>query len=324
MTRKERIITALNRGIPDSVPTFELEFQLEEEMFGKKFITDDLKGANLVNLSPLELEKKLHESAEYFFKVYDALEYSLIPAYGPNSNGLLPSENGVDPIYKLWLKHMKEVFGDTVMFAAHGDGTYAIPDGNHMYDFAYRVADDPDGLKADALAMANRAIEWNKRQAEIGIETLLLCSDYCYNTGPFISPPMFAEFVQPYLAMIIKSARENGQYTIKHTDGNIMPILDQLVDANPHALHSIDPMAGVDIREVKKLVGDKVALCGNVHCAALQTGTEQEVIDSAEYCLKYGKENGGYVFCTSNIPFKGLDPARYELCLSVWRKHRAY
>jgi uroporphyrinogen decarboxylase len=30
-----------------------------------------------------------------------------------------------------------------------------------------------------------------------------------------------------------------------------MPILDQLVAANPHALHSLDPQAGVDIAEVK-------------------------------------------------------------------------
>ena len=48
------------------------------------------------------------------------------------------------------------------------------------------------------------------------------------------------------------------------------------MECRPHALHSIDPMAGVDIREVKRLVGDKVCLCGNVHCAALQTGTDEE------------------------------------------------
>lgn len=44
-----------------------------------------------------------------------------------------------------------------------------------------------------------------------------------------------------------------------------MPIIDSLISAQPHALHSIDPIAGVDIREVKRLYGDKVALCGNVH-----------------------------------------------------------
>ena len=111
---------------------------------------------------------------------------------------------------------------------------------------------------------------------------------------------------------------------IKHTDGNIMPIIDQLVEAGPHALHSIDPMAGVDIREVKRLYGNRVALCGNVHCAALQTGTDEEVIASAEYCLKYGGEGGGYIFATSNVPFKGMPPHRYQMILDIWKKHRKY
>ena len=34
MTPKQRMITALNRGIPDRVPTFELEFQLSQELVG--------------------------------------------------------------------------------------------------------------------------------------------------------------------------------------------------------------------------------------------------------------------------------------------------
>ena len=56
----------------------------------------------------------------------------------------------------------------------------------------------------------------------------------------------------------------------------------------------------------------------------MQTGTEQDVIDSAEYCLKYGKPGGGYVYCTSNIPFKGLPLERYQLVLDVWKKYRDY
>jgi uroporphyrinogen decarboxylase len=103
-----------------------------------------------------------------------------------------------------------------------------------------------------------------------------------------------------------------------------MPILDQLVGAEPNAIHSLDPMAGVDIKKVKELVGDKVCLIGNVNCALMQTGTEQQVIDSAEYCLKYGKPNGGYIYSTSNVPFKGLPLERYLLVLDVWKKHRKY
>ena len=183
---------------------------------------------------------------------------------------------------------------------------------------------EPELLKAEAEMRANNAIERNKHLAEAGVDSLILCSDYCYNSGPFLSPAMFAEFIQPYLYKIIHAARENGQYTIKHTDGNIMPIIDMMVDCEPNALHSLDPMAGVDIKLVKEKYGDRVALCGNVHCAAMQTGTDEEVRASAEYCLTWAKPNGGYFFCTSNVPFKGMPVERYRMILDIWKQMRDY
>lgn len=314
MTPKERAIAALTLQVPDMVPTFELEFQLEQEMFGKKFITEDLLWENLSKMSAKDKEKTIFNMAEYMVEVYSKLEYSIIPGMWV----------GTQAETRLLVKYIKELTEDKVMIHYHGDGTFAIPDGNEMYEFAYAIADDPDSMKAKAEKMANEAIERNKFLADIGVDCFILCSDYCYNSGPFISPAMFGEYIQPYLAKIIEEARKLGVYTIKHTDGNIMPILDQIVECNPHAIHSLDPMAKVDIKEVKKLIGDKVCLCGNVNCALMQTGTEQEVIESAEYCLTHGKPGGGYIFCTSNIPFKGLPPERYQLVLDVWKRMREY
>ncbi len=103
-----------------------------------------------------------------------------------------------------------------------------------------------------------------------------------------------------------------------------MPILDQLIQANPDALHSLDPQAGVDIREVKKIAGGKVCLIGNVNCGLLQTGTEQEVIESARYALKWGMPGSGYIFSTSNCIYTGMRLERYKLMLDVWKNEGNY
>ena len=135
---------------------------------------------------------------------------------------------------------------------------------------------------------------------------------------------MFAEFVTPYLTDLMGGYRRQGYYTIKHTDGDIMPILDQLVASGPHALHSLDPMAGVDIAEVKRRVGRQVCLIGNVNCALMQTGTDQEVRASAEYALKSGMPDGGYIYSTSNVAFAGLPLSRYELIMQVRQEKGRY
>lgn len=103
-----------------------------------------------------------------------------------------------------------------------------------------------------------------------------------------------------------------------------MPILDQLVATKPHALHSLDPQAGVDIAEIKRLYGDQLCLIGNVNCGLLDTGTDEEVIESVSYTLKYGMPGGGYIFSTSNCIYTGMKLSRYELMLDVWREKGRY
>lgn len=309
MTHKERAVLALTRQQPDYVPTFELEYQLAPQVFGREFLMEeDLKG-----LSPKETEKAIEENAEFMVRVYSELGYSILPVH------YLSLEHQLETA-----RIINRITNGEFLLTAHGDGTFAIPDGDGMLDFVYRIADEPEAVKAEARKMADDAIERNKKLLDAGIESLILCSDYCFNAGPFLSPAMFEEFIQPYLYDICKSIRENGGYAIKHTDGNIMPILDMLVECRPHALHSLDPMAGVDIKELKERVGDQVALCGNVHCAYLQTGTNEQVLESCRYAMENGKPGGGYIFCTSNVPFRGMPVERYQMVLDFWRANRDY
>jgi uroporphyrinogen decarboxylase len=159
---------------------------------------------------------------------------------------------------------------------------------------------------------------------ETTLDGLALCSDYCFNSGPFLPLRWFDRFVAPYLHTLTRAYREMGYYVIKHTDGNIIPILDRLVPedagSRPHALHSLDPQGGVDMAEVVRRVGDRVALCGNVNCGLMQTGTEEQVAESARYALRHGLSTNGYVFCTSNCVYTGMPLERYELILDIWRR----
>jgi uroporphyrinogen decarboxylase len=211
----------------------------------------------------------------------------------------------------------------------HGDATLSLPDGTHMQEFAYRLADDRAGLKAEASRRVDEAVrraeQYQKHAAAgLGLDGFALCSDYCYNTGPFVSPRTFSDIVTPYLVRLVQAYRAMGFYAIKHTDGNIMPILDQLLQANPHALHSLDPQGGVDIAEIKRRCGGQVCLIGNVNCGLLDTGSDEQVVESVRYALRNGMPGGGYIFSTSNCVYTGMRLARYEFMLDLWRREGNY
>jgi uroporphyrinogen decarboxylase len=190
-----------------------------------------------------------------------------------------------------------------------------------MEDISVRMLEEPEAVDDEARRMVDEALERARRLQISGLlDGFALCSDYCFNTGSFLPPDWFDRFVQPHLKALIANYRGLGFYTIKHTDGNIMPILDRLLDANPHALHSLDPQGGVDMAEMVRLAGDKVALCGNVDCGLMQTGSDEDVLTSARYALHEGMKAPGYVFCTSNCIYTGMPLGRYELILDLWRR----
>ncbi len=223
------------------------------------------------------------------------------------------------------LEHVRELSGLDYLLTLHGDATHSIPGGDSMMDFVGRLADEPEAVKDEAERSVDWALARGARLKQWGVlDGFCLCADYCYNDQPFLSPPMFDEFVTPYLKRLVAGYREMGFYVIKHTDGNIMPILERLVEANPHALHSLDPQGGVDIAVLKQKVGDRVCLIGNVNCATLQTGTDDEVIESCRYALRHGMPGGGYVFGTSNCIYTGMSLERYALMQSVWRLEGNY
>ena len=316
MTPRNRFIAALERRpLTGRVPHFELVFFLTMEAFGRVHPIQRIY-SQWMQMSEKERELHRRDIADLFIVTAERFEHSAIFLHA-NPGSVEESCRLIDII--------REKRGDRYFLMLHGDATFSLPNGDQMVDFSYRLADEPDKVHAEAAKMVEGAL----RDAEVykkhgGLDGFALCADYCFNTGPFLSPALFGEFITPYLARLTKAYRDMGFYVIKHTDGNIMPILDQLVQTNPHALHSLDPQGNVDIAKVKQLVGKQVCLIGNVSCAQLDTGTDAQVVESARYALKHGMPGGGYIFSTSNCIYTGMRLDRYQLMLDVWRKEGNY
>jgi uroporphyrinogen decarboxylase len=316
MTPRDRFICALERKpLAGRVPHFELAFYLTMEAFGK--LHPDHRAFGQWDQME-EKERRLHRSelADVYIMTAQRYEHSAILLH--------PSPNRPEEMLRL-VELVRERTGDQYFLMAHGDATYSITGAAQMEQFALRLHDEPAQVKREAEAMVERQLAVAERLRRAGgLDGFALCADYCFNTGPFMSPTQFSEFVAPYLAKLIRAYRDMGFYAVKHTDGNIMPILDQLVQAGPHAIHSLDPQAGIDIAEVKRLVGEDVCLIGNVDCGLLDSGTDEECIESARYCLRHGMPGGGYVFSTSNCIYTGMRLSRYDLILDVWRREGNY
>lgn len=318
MTHRERFIKTLKcEKIGGRVPHFELVFFLTMEAFGKVHPSHRRYDQwNQMSLS----ERKLHmnEMADTYIETAGRYDHSAIFVH-PNPWDLENTQ---------WLlETIREKTGDEYYIMMHGDPTFYIPDGDKMVDFAVDMAEEPEKLHDQARRQLESSVEFAEKLHEKGhlLDGFALCSDYCFNVNPFFSPDQFEEFIVPYLKEVIKAYRDMGYYTIKHTDGNVMPILKKIADCKPDAIHSLDPQGGVNLREARKLVGDHIALVGNVNCGLLQTGSEAECDRDVLRALHEGMaDGGGYIFSTSNCVYTGLALERYERMWKIWKEHGVY
>ena len=315
LSPRERFIAALERQpLTGRVPHFELVFFLTMEALGKVHPCHRVF-SQWDQMEAKERELQLQDIADTYILTAERYEHSAIFIHGP------PNEEDQLRLIEI----IREKSGSRYFLMVHGDATYDIPSGDRMMEFTMRLADAPAQVKREADTMVDDALERARRlRRPGGLDGFALCADYCLNSGPFLSPAMFGEFVTPYLAKLVQGYRDQGYYVIKHTDGNIMPILDQLVQCRPHALHSLDPQAGVDLAEIKRLHGKELCLIGNINCGLLDTGTDAQVDDAVRYALRHGMPGGGYIFSTSNCIYTGMRLSRYHRMLDLWRREGNY
>jgi uroporphyrinogen decarboxylase len=140
-----------------------------------------------------------------------------------------------------------------------------------------------------------------------------------------MSPQHFQTFVLPYLKKSIDTAHDLGVPYIKHTDGNILAILDMLIEAGSDAIDPIEPAAGMDIGEVKARYGDRIAVMGNVDCSFVLTqGTPQDVVEAVKETIAKASPGGGHILASSNSIHPTVKPQNYKVMVETARQFGNY
>ena len=153
---------------------------------------------------------------------------------------------------------------------------------------------------------------------ERGVDAVLGGTDWASKAGPMFSPRHFRKFVFPRLKQITDLCHRYGVPFIKHTDGNVNSLLDDMIVAGVDGFQAIEPVAGMDIAHVKRDYGDHLTLIGNVDCGhTLVNGTIEDVRQETEYVIRTAAPGGGFILSTSNSVHPGVKPELYLAMLET-------
>lgn len=192
---------------------------------------------------------------------------------------------------------------------------------NHYMDFVR----NPDLVDRLAGLIRDYYISYVRNCVEVGVDAIWVKGDYATTKWPMLSREHFARHVIPVLKTLVDEARSLDVFVMKHTDGNIYPILDLIVDTGIHGLHPIDPNAGMDLGDVKEKYGDRLCLMGNVDCAHVLTwGTLDEVREDVRRCIRQAARGGGYICMSSNSIHPAVKPENYAEMVKAVREYGNY
>lgn len=157
-----------------------------------------------------------------------------------------------------------------------------------------------------------------------GVEAIMLGDDLAYNTGPFIAPKYYTNIIFPAYKRLVKTIHKRGVKAVFHSDGNIMPLVDGLIDCNFDSIHPWQVSANIDITEVKKKYGDKFAIMGNVPLAMLVHNSRKEIADYVKKLLRECAPGGGFFISSGNSITPDVPWQKYLTMLSTFWKYRDY
>lgn len=178
-------------------------------------------------------------------------------------------------------------------------------------------------LVMDKVLEANMGVVRNAIRA--GAEVILLGDDYAHNLAPLMSPALFEELILPRLKRMIDMIHEEGALCIKHTDGNIYSLLDMIVAAGPDCIHPIEPVAGMELKKVKELVGDRICIAGNIDCGRLLPhGTVEEVRAAVRKAIADAAGGGGFILTSSNSIHSSCKPENLVAMVRACKEFGAY
>lgn len=123
--------------------------------------------------------------------------------------------------------------------------------------------------------------------------------DLAFGSGPMISPQAYRDHVFPWYREMASRCHKKDLLFFLHSDGNVMPLMEDFIDLGLDVLQPIDPGC-MDIVKVKEMYGDRLCFVGNVSNEMLRSASPEEIDQRVKELIRDVAPGGGYCVGSGN------------------------
>ena len=349
MNKVERVITALNGGVPDMVPFIfsDVMQNVQEGIVGHPITDPTYNGINasgwlggpddhpevdpvvccvpeaaqILNLDAINIQAKPPLFVNHVISQgEECISGGLI-----NGSEMLNKCKAAmpDPDDEKLFRKMEEMIKEYRCDMAVGVyirlGVSPVLLSCGIDNVAYFMADEDDTLER-TIEMYT---EWNHRFCknlnELDFDYFWSFDDIAYTKSMMISPETFRKYFKEPL----KHARKHiTKPLIFHSDGNYSRIIDDILEIGASALHPIE-RESINSQWLVDNYKGKVAFIGNVDIDHILTdATEEEVYEDVRSRIELFGPGGGYLICESNSIASWCTPRNVIVMSKAVEKYR--
>ena len=356
MTSRERVVTAMSRGVPDRVPFIpQICVPHATRMLGLDYeetLLDVVRNPMRMNALSFECAKAYGVDGLRAWPVGDAMDVVQVNGiwYGVDPNtgqrlgrvdfegggGVLPSDepqidtdediDAIPVVPAAEIAASGKLDGIRAILDEAGDDFFVIgPPPLFTFEYLTFVRGKQLALMdlLDRPDWCHRALE---KQTAVAIEHGRALAGIGVHGfmladvyGGVISPAQFGEFCRPYFRRFVDAIKPLGPMIYMHVCGNSTGIFELIADSGVDCIEPLDALGGVVVADAKRRVGDRVALMGGLDTRLLAHGTLEQVRDDAMRCLSEGMPRGGYLLACGDMLPNETSPEKVRMLLELCR-----
>ena len=137
------------------------------------------------------------------------------------------------------------------------------------------------------------------------------------------SPTYWRKYFKPGVKAIVDVCHEHGLPLIYHGNGNVSAIFEDFIEIGVDAYNPLEVKAGLDVVELRRKYGHRLAFCGNMDAIAWGDETQEELKRIVLTKLNAAK-GGGYIFQSDHSVPSGIPGRNYDYVVKLVRQYGKY
>lgn len=155
------------------------------------------------------------------------------------------------------------------------------------------------------------------------LDGFVIWGDVAYKKSTFMRPDCWRTHYKPWVKAIADHAHSKGLDVIYHGCGNINAIIEDYIDAGIDALNPLEVKAGMDVLDLRRRFGHRVAFCGNSDMQVWETGDRDAIRREVLRKLNAAR-GGGLIFQSDHSVSSAVSGQTYDYIVSLVREYGRY